>query len=72
MTTNENRQLDEVIERLTIRYPTIEPAEIADIVHSVYDAFGKVHIRDYVPLLVEHHVKEELGTPTGDIPPIPD
>ncbi|MFC9876744.1 three-helix bundle dimerization domain-containing protein [Nocardia salmonicida] len=72
MTTHENRQLDEVIERLIIRYPTIAPAELADIVHHVYDAFGKVHIRDYVPLLVEHHVKEELGPPTGEIPPIPD
>ncbi|WP_067456415.1 three-helix bundle dimerization domain-containing protein [Nocardia alba] len=71
MTTQENRQLDEVIERLIIRYPTIAPAELTDIVHNVYDAFGQVHIRDYVPLLVEHHVKEELGSPTGEIPPIP-
>ncbi|WP_280347214.1 three-helix bundle dimerization domain-containing protein [Nocardia neocaledoniensis] len=72
MTTHEDQQLDEVIERLTIRYPTIAPAEIADIVQHAYDHFAQVHVRDFVPLLVEHHVREELGTPTGEIPPIPD
>ncbi|MEV0436568.1 MULTISPECIES: three-helix bundle dimerization domain-containing protein [Nocardia] len=72
MTTHEQQQLDEVIERLTIRYPNIPPEEITDIVRETYQHFGSAQVRDFVPLLVEHHVKDELGTPTGDIPPIPD
>ncbi|MFI5502626.1 three-helix bundle dimerization domain-containing protein [Nocardia asteroides] len=71
MTTNEDRQLDEVIERLAVRYPTIERTELAGIVRETYDHFAQSHVRDFVPLLVEHHVREELGTPTGEIPPIP-
>ncbi|MBW0272688.1 hypothetical protein ATM97_21150 [Nocardia sp. MH4] len=71
MTTHEDQQLDEVIERLTIRYPTVAPAEIADIVRRTHDQFARAHVRDFVPLLVEHHVQDALGTRTGRIPPIP-
>ncbi|GAD87342.1 three-helix bundle dimerization domain-containing protein [Nocardia asteroides] len=72
MTTHEDRQLDEVIERLTVRYPTIERTELAGIVRETYEHFARSQVRDFVPLLVEHQVREELGTPTGDIPPIPE
>ncbi|MEV0062823.1 three-helix bundle dimerization domain-containing protein [Nocardia sp. NPDC050718] len=71
MTTHEDQQLDEVIERLTIKYPTVAPAEIADIVRQTYRHFAEANVRDFVPLLVEHHVQDELGTRTGRIPPIP-
>ncbi|WP_043650188.1 three-helix bundle dimerization domain-containing protein [Nocardia thailandica] len=68
--THEDRQLGEVVERLAARYPTVAQAEIAAIVAEVHEHFARVHIREHVPLLVEHQVREELGSPTAGIPPI--
>ncbi|WP_213932156.1 three-helix bundle dimerization domain-containing protein [Rhodococcus sp. B50] len=64
---DEFRQIQQVIERLVIRYPLVPPDDIERAVHSVYLRFATSRIRDFVPLLVERAVKRELtGHPTLD------
>ncbi|MFJ2836817.1 MULTISPECIES: three-helix bundle dimerization domain-containing protein [Nocardia] len=63
MATDEAQQIDEVVIRLTQRYPGIAPEYIADTVHTAYDRFADVHVRDFVPLLVERRATRSLSAP---------
>lgn len=57
---SEERAIGEVVIRLTARYPSLDPAQIATAVRQAHDGFASSSVRDFVPLLVERHVREEL------------
>ncbi|KLL97053.1 three-helix bundle dimerization domain-containing protein [Rhodococcus rhodochrous] len=61
---DEFRQIQQVTERLIVRYPLVPPDDIARAVYGVYRRFATSRVRDFVPLLVEKAVKRELSEPT--------
>lgn len=56
----EQTVIDEVVARLSSRYPAIPKETVVSIVHDVYARFDGRPLRDYVPLLVERNAKSEL------------
>jgi len=57
---SEQTVIDEVVARLSSRYPAISKETVEGIVHDVYARFDGRPLRDYVPLLVERSAKSEL------------
>jgi hypothetical protein len=57
---DEDQAVDGVAERLAERYPDTPPEQIAFLVRQTYYAFEGRPIRDYVPVLVEHAVRDGL------------
>lgn len=57
---SEQTVIDEVVARLTSRYPAIPKETVESIVHDVYARFDGRPLRDYVPLLVERNAESEL------------
>ena len=57
---SEARAIGEVVTRLTARYPSLDPAQIATAVRQTHDGFASCRVRDFVTLLVERHVRAEL------------
>lgn len=53
-------QVEQVIERLINRYPSISPTHIEHAVHVVHQRFAESRIRDFVPLLVEKAARREI------------
>jgi hypothetical protein len=57
---SEQTVVDDIVERLTSRYPAISKATVAGVVHDVHARFDGRPLRDYVPLLVERNARSEL------------
>lgn len=57
---SEERAIDDVVARLTARYPSLDPAQIATTVRQMHERFASCAVRDFVPLLVERYVREAL------------
>ena len=57
---SEQTVIDEVVARLSSRYPAISKETVESIVHDVHARFDGRPLRDYVPLLVERTAKSEL------------
>lgn len=53
-------QIDEVVQRLTVRFPGIARNSITDTVQQTYDTFAQAPVRGYVPLLVERRAARTL------------
>lgn len=67
---DEHAQLAEVIERLTVTYPTLSEATIAEVVQDLHARFNGARLRDYVPLFVErnaHRALTELAVPYDEV-----
>lgn len=58
---DEDRALEQVIDRLATQYAPIPRAEIAAIVRREADKLADAPIRDHVPNLVEHAAREVLA-----------
>jgi len=58
---SEQTIIDQIVERLSLRYPTIAASAVASVVHDVYARFDGRPLRDYVPLLVERSARSELS-----------
>ena len=56
----EQRSVEEVIERLTKRYPDVDRFEIERIVAQEHQAFEGRPVRDFVPVLVEKSAKKRV------------
>jgi hypothetical protein len=56
----EEQVIDQLADRLVPVYPAIEPERVSRVVHEEYTRYEGSSIRDYIPLLVERHAKEEL------------
>ncbi|GAA1966741.1 three-helix bundle dimerization domain-containing protein [Microbacterium deminutum] len=57
---DEQHEIDEVIERLAGRFPTIEHAHVEEIVREEAHKLDGGRVRDFVPVLVEHASHERL------------
>lgn len=60
MATDEAVQIDEVVQRLSLRFPSIAANSISDTVQQTYDTFAQAPVRGYVPLLVERSAVRTL------------
>jgi hypothetical protein len=56
----EEQVIDQLADRLVPAYPGVGPAKVSRVVHTEYARYEGRPIRDFVPLLVERHAKEEL------------
>ncbi|RZT26228.1 hypothetical protein EV589_1983 [Mycobacterium sp. BK558] len=53
--------IQHVVERLTERYPTVEPDTVITVVHRFDAEFDGRPVRDFVPLFVERRSQAELA-----------
>lgn len=58
---NEREQLRDAVERLSVQYPTLSAATIAEVVQELHDRFNGARIREFVPLFVERHARTALA-----------
>ncbi|MDV8147189.1 three-helix bundle dimerization domain-containing protein [Arthrobacter sp. B10-11] len=56
----ELRALDHVVDRLAEKYPAVPRQHIEDLVEQEHRSLDTGRVRDYVPILVEHAVKDRL------------
>ena len=57
---SEQTIIDQLVERLTSRYPTVEAATVSTVVRDIHSRFEGRPLRDYVPLFVERNARTEL------------
>ena len=57
---SEQTIIDQVVDRLTSRYPTIEADTVSSVVRDVHARYNGRPLRDYVPLFVERNATTEL------------
>jgi hypothetical protein len=57
---SEQTVIEQLVARLTSRYPTISESTVAGVVRDVHSRFEGRPLRDYIPLLVERNAKNEL------------
>lgn len=57
---DEDAAIDQVVERLAVRFPSVDAETIETIVRDAYAAFANAHVRDFVPVLVERDAKARL------------
>ena len=56
----EAKALAEVAERLRARFPMVQPDTIDKVVQDYHHEFEGTPIRDFIPVLVEREVREQL------------
>ncbi|TFC85279.1 hypothetical protein E3T28_06715 [Cryobacterium sinapicolor] len=57
---DELQAVEKVVDRLTERFPDVPRSRVERAVREEHEAFSGRPIRDFVPVLVEHGVKERL------------
>ncbi|WP_257016004.1 three-helix bundle dimerization domain-containing protein [Rhodococcus sp. ACS1] len=57
---DESLQVEQVIERLIARYPSVSAGDIEYTVRIIHKRFDNGRIRDFVPLLVEKAARRDL------------
>ena len=57
---DEDAAVAEVVDRLAAKHPDIARERIASIVDDVHAHFQGASVTDFIPVLVEHDVKEQL------------
>lgn len=65
---SEQTVIDQIVTRLTSRYPTVSKSTVSTVVHDVHARYDGRPLRDFVPLFVERNAKnalEELGVTAG-------
>ena len=56
----EGQVIDQLANRLVPNYPGIEPTQVLRVIQQEYTRYERSPVRDFIPLLVERHAKEEL------------
>jgi hypothetical protein len=56
----EEQVIDQLADKLVPAYPDVEPHRVTRVVEQEYARYEGSPIRDFIPLLVERHVKEKL------------
>ena len=64
-TTHEAREIDEVIQRLREKFPSVDEERIRGVVEEEHRAFEGRPIRDFVPVFVERAAAERLRLPAA-------
>lgn len=65
---SEQTVIDQIVTRLTSRYPAISDSTVAKVVQDVHARYEGRPLRDYVPLFVERNAKsalDQLGVMAG-------
>ena len=57
---DEDKEMADIIERLSKQFPAVPQAEVATLTHEAHHVMDGRPIRNYVPVLVEREVKERL------------
>ncbi|KAA9105047.1 three-helix bundle dimerization domain-containing protein [Microbacterium rhizomatis] len=52
--------LEQVVVRLTGRFPDLAVDTVRTTVTEVYASFADAHVRDFLPVLVENEAKKQL------------
>lgn len=60
---SEQTALAEIERRLALEFPEAAPDAIDAAVKRAYSRFAASKIRDFVPLFVEKHAREQLSRP---------
>jgi len=58
--TDEDIAVEHAAERLADRYPQVPRERIDELVEKHHEEFEGAPVRDFVPVLIEHDVKQEL------------
>jgi len=57
----ERRLIDQVVGRLTSRFPGVDPVTVLCVVDEIHARYDGRPVRDYIPLFVERNAKSELS-----------
>lgn len=57
---SEQTIIDQLVARLTDRFPAISASMVADVVKDIHSRYDGRPLRDYVPLFVERHATTAL------------
>lgn len=60
---DEDIAVEHAAERLADRYPDVPRQRIDELVEKHREEFDGAPVRDFVPVLIEHDVKQELNAP---------
>ncbi|MGO4298934.1 three-helix bundle dimerization domain-containing protein [Leifsonia sp. RAF41] len=60
-TDEEDIAVEHAAERLAERYPEVPRQRIDELVEKHYEQFDGAPVRDFVPVLIEHDVKQVLN-----------
>lgn len=60
---DEDREAQEIIDRLSARYPDQPEANVVEAVNEARSRFETAKVRDFVPVLVEREAKARLEHP---------
>jgi hypothetical protein len=58
--SEENRAIDEVIDRLAEQFPQLPADDVATAVNQTRPEFAHAPIRDFIPLFIERDAKARL------------
>ncbi|MDX1891172.1 three-helix bundle dimerization domain-containing protein [Mycolicibacterium sp. 050158] len=59
--SSERTVIDQVVDRLSQKYPGVPGEKVVDVVNDCYARFDGRPIRDYVPLFVERGARARLA-----------
>ena len=62
---DEGRAIDEVVDRLSTKYPSVPAADILRQVNALLAKFSDSAVRDFVPVLVEREAVKLLAEQVG-------
>ncbi|MGN7799434.1 three-helix bundle dimerization domain-containing protein [Leifsonia sp. 22587] len=58
---DEDLAVEHAAERLADRFPEVPREHIEELVEKHHEEFDGAPVRDFVPVLIEHDVKQELN-----------
>lgn len=70
-TDEEDRAVDQVVDRLADRFPAAGREHIAEVVDEEHHELDGNPIRDFVPVLVEHDARDRLRAEGIEPTPLP-
>lgn len=59
--SSERTVIDQVVETLALKYPSVPGEKVVAVVNDVYARFDGRPIRDFVPLFVERGARTQLA-----------
>jgi hypothetical protein len=62
---SEQTIIEQLVDRLTQRFPAVPDDKVAEIVNARYARFKDRPIRDYIPLFVERGARTDLAQMSG-------
>lgn len=57
---DEQSRVADVVERIQARFPSVDRALVAEVVHEVHRSYAGASVRDFVPILVERDARDLL------------